>query len=235
VAIVRETIELYAETVAAVTRDLAIPSGAAAGEYAILMVGNRVAANPATQPSGWDIIRRDATSGAAHNLTTFGRVLQAGDLGGTVTVAFPTSCEVQGGMVTYSGVDPDNPLDVTPTATLNNAVANTHQAPQITPANNDTMLVHGWVCGGGGNFWASVDTGTIVFNQATGLGTQRSTLLVERAGPASGVGSSAIIATLNAGGVQAATMHTAALRAAADGAPPDPGDPNQLVIGRARW
>ena len=122
---------------------------------------------------------------------------------------------MQGGVLAYSGVDPTTPLDVALTQTLNDASANTHTAPSITPVSADTMLMHFWVCGSI-NQWnnAGADSGTQRFHSVAAAGTVRPILGYDRTGPVAGVPSSAITATLNGGASQAATMQTIALRPA---------------------
>jgi hypothetical protein len=211
-AIAHRATEQYAATTTATTHDFTIPASAQVDDILILCAGNRQIGNDPAQPSGWELGSIDAT-GAAHNLATLWRKCQAGDPGSTVTLTWPSATEAQGGIVAYSGVDTVTPMDVALAKIVANPSSNTHTAPTITPANNDTLLVHVWVSGGISP-WASADAGTQRYN-AIATATPRAVLYVDRPGPAAGVPSSAITATLSASAVQQATMHTLALRAAA--------------------
>ena len=224
-AIVFRSVNPIASSASATSFNVAIQSGIQADDLLVIAGGNRVLANPPTNvPTGWTVGSVPPTAGNTHNLWTFYRVADGSEGGTSVTLNFATSTDIQGGVLAYSGVSTTTPLDVAPTEILNNTPsANTHTAPSITPVSNNTMLLHFWLDAGPA-LWTGADGGTQRFNSAA-TPTPRPHLGVERAGPAAGVASSAIIATLAGGSNQAAGMQTMALRMA----PTPPAAPTGLI------
>jgi hypothetical protein len=114
-------------------------------------------------------------------------------------------------MIIWDDVDPDNPLDVAAISNDVNLSQNNHDAPSITPASADTLVVHGFVAGGPPDTWTA-PTGTTQRVQQSAVSGARAIMVVDKAGPAAGVASGVANAALT--GFQEAIVFTLALKSA---------------------
>jgi hypothetical protein len=114
-------------------------------------------------------------------------------------------------MIIWDDVDPDNPLDVAAISNDVNLSQNNHDAPSITPASADTLVVHGFVAGGPPDT-CTAPTGTTQRLQQSAVSGALAIMVVDKAGPAAGVASGVANAALT--GFQEAIVFTLALKSA---------------------
>jgi hypothetical protein len=114
------------------------PPGTAAGD---LMLASVVVNDddPLTAPAGWSLVRQDTVADALRQ-NIYVKVA-GGAEPGSYTWTLPGDRRVAGGITTYSGADPADPVDVHSASTYA-APTTAVTAPSVTTTGTDTRLVH---------------------------------------------------------------------------------------------
>jgi hypothetical protein len=120
------------------------PAGVEANDIMLIqIVANGASGNIYTPPAGWSLIRRDNTS------VLIGDALYykvAGEFEPTAyTFTFSSSQQASGGIVAYSGVDTQNPIDAHSGSINLNAGPTLTAKPVLTTTPNDMLLFFGAV------------------------------------------------------------------------------------------
>lgn len=125
---------------------ITIPSGAQVGDVALIGVAHDDALVTMTTPSGWTLTTMDAGSNpqasTASDTSTqvFHRVLQAGDPGSAVTLAFSAAANAVVGMAVFAGNDTTTPIREA-RALGYGAATGTHTTSTITPQTGDAVFI----------------------------------------------------------------------------------------------
>ncbi len=127
------------------TLTISVPSGAA-GELLVAVIG--VKTNPSTAtPSGWTPIiagfnqcvsGTDPQTGIRAQLNTFWRVADGSETSVTVNFGAGVIHQASGAVLRYSGVDTNNPIDV---SACDNGVSASPTAPSITTTVPDDRVI----------------------------------------------------------------------------------------------
>jgi hypothetical protein len=125
-----------ANNTTATTIVLPKPAGVVSGDAMLAAVAFR--GNPTiTPPAGWTLVRQDI-NGNTHRQAIFVRVA-GGSEPASFTFTLSSAQSAAGGIVAYSGVDPNTPVDVHGGQV--NASSTSATAPSVTTTGPDRMLV----------------------------------------------------------------------------------------------
>lgn len=115
------------------------PSGTAANDVMIAAVGVRPSTATIAAPAGWTLVRRtDNNNGGTNSLAVFHRLASAGEPSSYVwNVSGAT--EAVGGIQSFTGVDPANPIDVESGQAT--AISLAHATPSVTTTVANAMVV----------------------------------------------------------------------------------------------
>jgi hypothetical protein len=124
---------------------ISVPSGTVPGDVMVAAVATTPSSVPITAPVGWTLIQAVAQSTSTSNrISTYYRVAGAGEPSSYSWTLSTNHTGAAGGIVSFSGVDNSNPVDLA--ANQLNAASVTQAAPSITPnaANEVLVTVHGF-------------------------------------------------------------------------------------------
>lgn len=117
-----------------------VPTGTLAGDVMIAAIATTPDTVPITAPAGWTLIQEVVqTVGTGSRIATYYRVATAGEPASYTWALSGGHGGAAGGIVSYSGVDPLNPIDVSAGAATPSAA--THTAPSVTTTGGGDMLV----------------------------------------------------------------------------------------------
>lgn len=119
---------------------IAVPAGTLAGDVMLAALTTSPETVPLTAPAGWTLIQEVVqTAGTGSRVATYYRVATASEPASYTWTLSGGHNGAAGGIVSYSGVDPVSPIDVsagTPTAS-----SRFHTAPSLTTTVGGSMLV----------------------------------------------------------------------------------------------
>lgn len=117
-----------------------VPAGTVVGDVMIAAIATTPSSVPITAPAGWTLIRAvTQTTTTSNRVSTYYRVATAGEPASYTWTLSTTHAGAAGGIVSYSGVDTSNPVDVSAGAATASSLS--HAAPSITPTVAGDMLV----------------------------------------------------------------------------------------------
>jgi hypothetical protein len=117
-----------------------VPAGTVAGDVMIAAITTSPENVPITAPAGWTLIEDVVqTAGTGVRVATYYRVATAGEPASYTWALSAAHNGAAGGIVSYSGVDPINPIDVSAGAVTPSSAS--HDAPSITTTVDGDMLV----------------------------------------------------------------------------------------------
>ena len=123
------------------TLSIAVPAGTLAGDVMIAAIATTPSTGTGiTAPAGWTLIKAvNQASGSGSRISTFYRVATATEPASYTWTLTTSHTGAVGGIVSYSGVDNSNPIDVSASAAT--ASSSTHTAPTVTTTLANDMLV----------------------------------------------------------------------------------------------
>lgn len=117
-----------------------VPAGTVAGDVMIAAITASPSGVPITAPAGWTLVQDVVQpAGSGSRVATYYRVATAGEPANYAWALSSAHNGAAGGIVSYSGVDPLNPIDVSAGAATPSAA--THTAPSVTTTVGGGMLV----------------------------------------------------------------------------------------------
>ena len=120
-----------------------VPTGTVEGDVMVATIASRPSSTNFTTPVGWTVLANTAATlpgdGITSRMASYWRVATASEPASYTWPFSAASDGVTGSIVSFSGVDTGNPVDVSATTTTPSGY--THSAPSVTTTLANTMLV----------------------------------------------------------------------------------------------
>lgn len=130
------------QTANSLSATFTIPSGAAAGDTALLVVTQNTGANTFTPPSGWSTLRSGDFAATSLEGALFGKDLVAGEPGSSITVNSSGTSRFPGVLLVFRGTQL---ASITVTAATTTTASTTLTSPTITTTVDNSYVVNFWI------------------------------------------------------------------------------------------
>lgn len=127
------------------------PSGVAAQDLLLWVLGADSALGTVTVPSGWNLLVAATPTAGEPDLRIYWKIAVSGDVGASYTWSWVNTTAYNGHLFAYRGVDQTNPIHVS-ALTQSSTTASTLTSPSVTTTNPNCGVIHYFLFGKSGSW-----------------------------------------------------------------------------------